>query len=152
MVWQTQAVHSTVGQFCRPTQVFKASEFWRAVSEGGKKCGSLQQQLHLHIPWPHPLLHVRCTISQIWNVFFSSVIKKMNKRSSSSSKIFRKKMDWNQHILIKHGALNNSCLMLVFLLFSISSPMLLIALAVFAGAFYIIHLKSLESKLVVLGE
>uniref|UniRef100_A0A3P8SQP7 PRA1 family protein n=1 Tax=Amphiprion percula TaxID=161767 RepID=A0A3P8SQP7_AMPPE len=34
----------------------------------------------------------------------------------------------------------------------ISSPMLLIALAVFAGAFYIIHLKSLESKLVVLGK
>ncbi|KAG7476177.1 hypothetical protein JOB18_048181 [Solea senegalensis] len=33
----------------------------------------------------------------------------------------------------------------------ISSPMLLIALAVFAGAFYIIHLKSLESKLVVFG-
>uniref|UniRef100_A0A3Q1EKA6 PRA1 family protein n=1 Tax=Acanthochromis polyacanthus TaxID=80966 RepID=A0A3Q1EKA6_9TELE len=31
----------------------------------------------------------------------------------------------------------------------ISSPMLLIALAVFAGAFYIIHLKSLESKLVL---
>lgn len=30
--------------------------------------------------------------------------------------------------------------------------MLLIALAVYAGAFYIIHLKSLESKLVVLGE
>ncbi|XP_029307591.1 prenylated Rab acceptor protein 1 [Cottoperca gobio] len=34
----------------------------------------------------------------------------------------------------------------------ISSPMLLIALAVFAGAFYIIHLKSLESKLVILGK
>ncbi|MFT7815842.1 prenylated Rab acceptor protein 1 isoform X2 [Arapaima gigas] len=34
----------------------------------------------------------------------------------------------------------------------ISSPMLLIALAVFVGAFYIIHLKSLESKLVVFGE
>ncbi|KAF7227023.1 prenylated Rab acceptor protein 1 [Nothobranchius furzeri] len=33
----------------------------------------------------------------------------------------------------------------------ISSPMLLIALAVYAGAFYAIHLKSLESKLVVLG-
>ncbi|KAM9488497.1 prenylated Rab acceptor protein 1 [Clarias gariepinus] len=33
----------------------------------------------------------------------------------------------------------------------ISSPMLLIALAVFVGAFYIIHLKSLESKLVVFG-
>ncbi|XP_048882172.1 prenylated Rab acceptor protein 1 [Brienomyrus brachyistius] len=33
----------------------------------------------------------------------------------------------------------------------ISSPMLLIALAVFLGAFYIIHLKSLESKLVVFG-
>lgn len=33
----------------------------------------------------------------------------------------------------------------------ISSPMLLIALAVFAGAFYIIHLKSLENKLVVFG-
>lgn len=30
--------------------------------------------------------------------------------------------------------------------------MLLIALAVFLGAFYIIHLKSLESKLVVMGE
>lgn len=40
----------------------------------------------------------------------------------------------------------------MFPLFSISSPMLLIALAVFAGAFYIIHIKSLESKLVVLGE
>lgn len=37
-------------------------------------------------------------------------------------------------------------------LLSISSPMLLIALAVFFGAFYIIHLKSLESKLVVFGE
>ncbi|KAK9514032.1 hypothetical protein VZT92_027523 [Zoarces viviparus] len=34
----------------------------------------------------------------------------------------------------------------------VSSPMLLIALAVFAGAFYIIHLKSLESKLVVMGK
>ncbi|KAI3361180.1 hypothetical protein L3Q82_013375 [Scortum barcoo] len=34
----------------------------------------------------------------------------------------------------------------------ISSPMLLIALAVFFGAFYIIHLKSLESKLVILGK
>ncbi|KAM9512486.1 prenylated Rab acceptor protein 1 isoform 8-T10 [Salvelinus alpinus] len=34
----------------------------------------------------------------------------------------------------------------------ISSPMLLIALAVFVGAFYIIHLKSLESKLVVFGK
>uniref|UniRef100_A0A8D3AAL3 PRA1 family protein n=1 Tax=Scophthalmus maximus TaxID=52904 RepID=A0A8D3AAL3_SCOMX len=34
----------------------------------------------------------------------------------------------------------------------ISSPLLLIALAVFAGAFYIIHLKSLESKLVVFGK
>ncbi|XP_060936766.1 prenylated Rab acceptor protein 1 [Limanda limanda] len=34
----------------------------------------------------------------------------------------------------------------------ISSPMLLIALAVFVGAFYIIHLKSQESKLVVLGK
>ncbi|XP_026140357.1 prenylated Rab acceptor protein 1-like [Carassius auratus] len=33
----------------------------------------------------------------------------------------------------------------------ISSPMLLIALAVFAGAFYIIHLKTLEKKLVVFG-
>ncbi|KAL2076801.1 hypothetical protein ACEWY4_027603 [Coilia grayii] len=33
----------------------------------------------------------------------------------------------------------------------ISSPMLLIALAVFAGAFYIIHLKSLENKLVIFG-
>ncbi|KAG5271519.1 hypothetical protein AALO_G00180930 [Alosa alosa] len=33
----------------------------------------------------------------------------------------------------------------------ISSPMLLIALAVFAGAYYIIHLKSLENKLVVFG-
>lgn len=42
--------------------------------------------------------------------------------------------------------------LLMFPLFSISSPMLLIALAVFAGAFYIIHIKSLESKLVVLGE
>nr|AAH71421.1 Zgc:86749 protein [Danio rerio] len=31
----------------------------------------------------------------------------------------------------------------------ISSPMLLIALGVFAGAFYIIHLKTLEKKLVV---
>lgn len=36
--------------------------------------------------------------------------------------------------------------------FRISSPMLLIALAVFVGAFYIIHLKSLESKLVILGK
>ncbi|XP_061919869.1 prenylated Rab acceptor protein 1-like [Entelurus aequoreus] len=34
----------------------------------------------------------------------------------------------------------------------ISSPMLLIALAVFLGAFYIVHLKSLESKLVILGK
>ncbi|XP_008321048.1 prenylated Rab acceptor protein 1 [Cynoglossus semilaevis] len=34
----------------------------------------------------------------------------------------------------------------------ISSPMLLIALAVFVGAFYIIHLKSLESKLVIMGK
>ncbi|XP_045064647.1 prenylated Rab acceptor protein 1-like isoform X1 [Coregonus clupeaformis] len=34
----------------------------------------------------------------------------------------------------------------------ISSPMLLIALAVFFGAFYIIHLKSQESKLVVFGK
>uniref|UniRef100_A0A3P9J3Q0 PRA1 family protein n=1 Tax=Oryzias latipes TaxID=8090 RepID=A0A3P9J3Q0_ORYLA len=34
----------------------------------------------------------------------------------------------------------------------ISSPMLLIALAVFLGAFYIIHLKSQESRLVVLGK
>ncbi|KAG7469273.1 hypothetical protein MATL_G00127300 [Megalops atlanticus] len=33
----------------------------------------------------------------------------------------------------------------------ISSPLLLVALAVFVGAFYIIHLKSLESKLVVFG-
>ncbi|XP_031431543.1 prenylated Rab acceptor protein 1 [Clupea harengus] len=33
----------------------------------------------------------------------------------------------------------------------ISSPMLLIALAVFVGALYIIHLKSLESKLVIFG-
>ncbi|XP_064204065.1 prenylated Rab acceptor protein 1-like [Anguilla rostrata] len=33
----------------------------------------------------------------------------------------------------------------------ISSPMLLLALAVFVGAFYIIHLKSLESKLVLFG-
>ena len=30
--------------------------------------------------------------------------------------------------------------------------MLLIALAVFVGAFYIIHLKSMESKLVILGK
>lgn len=30
--------------------------------------------------------------------------------------------------------------------------MLLIALAVFVGAFYIIHLKSLESKLVIMGK
>lgn len=30
--------------------------------------------------------------------------------------------------------------------------MLLIALAVYVGAFYIIHLKSLESKLVVMGQ
>lgn len=34
----------------------------------------------------------------------------------------------------------------------ISSPMLLIALAVFGGAFYIIHLKSLEKRLVILGK
>ncbi|KAM6968216.1 prenylated Rab acceptor protein 1 [Aplochiton taeniatus] len=34
----------------------------------------------------------------------------------------------------------------------VSSPMLLIALGVFAGAFYIIHLKALESKLVILGK
>lgn len=34
----------------------------------------------------------------------------------------------------------------------VSSPMLLIALAVFVGAFYIIHLKSQESKLVLLGK
>ncbi|XP_075897290.1 prenylated Rab acceptor protein 1 [Nelusetta ayraudi] len=34
----------------------------------------------------------------------------------------------------------------------VSSPMLLIALAVYVGAFYIIHLKSLESKLVVMGK
>ncbi|XP_053737099.1 prenylated Rab acceptor protein 1 [Synchiropus splendidus] len=34
----------------------------------------------------------------------------------------------------------------------ISSPMLLIALAVFVGAFYAIHLKSLESKLVIMGK
>uniref|UniRef100_A0A3B4AM89 PRA1 family protein n=1 Tax=Periophthalmus magnuspinnatus TaxID=409849 RepID=A0A3B4AM89_9GOBI len=34
----------------------------------------------------------------------------------------------------------------------ISSPMLLIALAVFAGAFYIIHLRSLEKKLVIMGK
>ncbi|KAG5856225.1 prenylated Rab acceptor protein 1 isoform X1 [Anguilla anguilla] len=33
----------------------------------------------------------------------------------------------------------------------ISSPMLLVALAVFVGAFYIIHLRSLESKMVVFG-
>ncbi|XP_061103489.1 prenylated Rab acceptor protein 1 isoform X2 [Conger conger] len=33
----------------------------------------------------------------------------------------------------------------------ISSPMLLVALAVFVGAFYIIHLRSQDSKLVVLG-
>ncbi|KAJ8334406.1 hypothetical protein SKAU_G00400450 [Synaphobranchus kaupii] len=33
----------------------------------------------------------------------------------------------------------------------ISSPMLLLALAVFVGALYIIHLKSLESKLVLFG-
>ncbi|CAL9705510.1 unnamed protein product [Knipowitschia caucasica] len=33
----------------------------------------------------------------------------------------------------------------------VSSPMLLIALAVFVGAFYIIHLKSLEKKLVIMG-
>ncbi|XP_073703715.1 prenylated Rab acceptor protein 1 [Garra rufa] len=33
----------------------------------------------------------------------------------------------------------------------VSSPMLLIALGVFAGAFYIIHLKTLEKKLVVFG-
>lgn len=39
-----------------------------------------------------------------------------------------------------------------FFLFRVSSPMLLIALAVYVGAFYIIHLKSLESKLVVMGE
>lgn len=51
------------------------------------------------------------------------------------------------------GCLINTLIWLsMFLLLSISSPMLLIALAVFAGAFYIIHLKSLESKLVVLGE
>ncbi|MGH0149752.1 UNVERIFIED_CONTAM: hypothetical protein FKN15_052819 [Acipenser sinensis] len=35
---------------------------------------------------------------------------------------------------------------------NISSPMLLIALAVFLGAFYIIHLKTQESKLVLLGK
>ncbi|KAM8847330.1 prenylated Rab acceptor protein 1 isoform 1-T2 [Synchiropus picturatus] len=34
----------------------------------------------------------------------------------------------------------------------ISSPMLLIALAVFVGAFYAIHLKSMESKLVIMGK
>ncbi|XP_020796250.2 prenylated Rab acceptor protein 1 [Boleophthalmus pectinirostris] len=34
----------------------------------------------------------------------------------------------------------------------ISSPMLLIALAVFAGAFYVIHVKSLEKKLVIMGK
>ncbi|KAA0703171.1 Prenylated Rab acceptor protein 1 PRA1 family protein 1 [Triplophysa tibetana] len=33
----------------------------------------------------------------------------------------------------------------------ISSPMLLIALGVFAGAFYIIHLKTLEKKFVIFG-
>ncbi|XP_065117187.1 prenylated Rab acceptor protein 1 isoform X2 [Paramisgurnus dabryanus] len=33
----------------------------------------------------------------------------------------------------------------------ISSPMLLIALGVFVGAFYIIHLKTLEKKLVIFG-
>lgn len=37
-------------------------------------------------------------------------------------------------------------------LFSISSPMLLIALGVFAGAFYIIHLKTLEKKFVIFGK
>lgn len=42
--------------------------------------------------------------------------------------------------------------MILFLLYSVSSPMLLIALAVFVGAFYIIHLKSMESKLTILGE
>ncbi|XP_057689292.1 prenylated Rab acceptor protein 1 [Corythoichthys intestinalis] len=34
----------------------------------------------------------------------------------------------------------------------VSSPMLLIALAIFVGAFYIIHLKSLESKIMILGK
>ncbi|XP_077577988.1 prenylated Rab acceptor protein 1 [Stigmatopora nigra] len=34
----------------------------------------------------------------------------------------------------------------------VSSPMLLIALAIFIGAFYIIHLKSLESKIIILGK
>ncbi|MBN3325747.1 PRAF1 protein, partial [Atractosteus spatula] len=33
----------------------------------------------------------------------------------------------------------------------ISSPLLLLALAVFVGAFYVIHLKSLEKKLVLFG-
>ena len=48
---------------------------------------------------------------------------------------------------------NTECIcMFLFPLLSVSSPMLLIALAVFVGAFYIIHLKSLESKLVILGE
>lgn len=55
-----------------------------------------------------------------------------------------------------HGAYKSSTKCCAFVmnvtLYSISSPMLLIALAVFLGAFYIIHLKSLESKLVVFGK
>ncbi|XP_058876454.1 prenylated Rab acceptor protein 1-like isoform X1 [Acipenser ruthenus] len=53
---------------------------------------------------------------------------------------------------VEHFQSNYIFVLLGLILYCIiSSPMLLIALAVFLGAFYIIHLKTQESKLVLLG-
>lgn len=59
MVRQAPRVHSTLGQFCGPAQVFQTPQLWRDVPEGCKKRGNLQQQLYLHLLGSDPVLHVR---------------------------------------------------------------------------------------------
>lgn len=150
-----------MGQLCGPTQVFKTAQLWRIVSEGGKKRGHLQQQLYLHLPRTHPLLHVRPTKE----CFHLLLPRFSNPLSPICTGTFWKPFEGFSLVCFgcvyyksetKHSTdyfyLALNWLVLMFLLLSISSPMLLIALAVYAGAFYIIHLKSLDSKLVVLGE
>lgn len=36
------------------------------MPESGEKCGNLQQQLHLHLPGSHPVLHVGVNLSLLW--------------------------------------------------------------------------------------
>lgn len=128
MVRQAPRVHSTLGQLCGPAQVFQTPQLRRDVPEGCKKCGNLQQQLHLHLLGSDPVLHVRLLRRSNLECFGHSAY-------TSSTTCY----------VIGNNVINVT-------LYSISSPMLLIALAVFLGAFYVIHLKSLESKLVVFGE